>query len=602
MELKEMNIEQLRERASEIRKLLISTVSKNGGHLAPNLGIVELTMIIHKVFDSPKDKIIFDVGHQSYVHKILTGREENFSTIRQRNGLGPFTDPHESIHDHFISGHGGTGLSAACGIAKANPDSKVIVIIGDASIANGHSLEALNNMSEGSKNIIVVLNDNEMSIGKNVGSLSNFLSSLMATRMYWVLRRKIRGAVNRGRVGRKVTGILERVEYSTKQFFAPLSILGLLGFKFYGVIDGHSLENLQEAFERIKAEDEGPFFVHVKTKKGKGYSFAEEDREKFHGVAPFDQETGGTISSKKNNETYSQVFGRKLCELAEKDQNIMTISAAMIKGVGLENFEQKFPDRTKDVGIAEGHGTTYSAGLAISGKKPYFAVYATFIQRAFSQLIHDVSLQKLPVKFIIDRAGIAGEDGKTHHGLYDIGIFLTVPNFFVFAPTTKKELEEVLDITKNIKDEGVAIRYPKETACEIELPEKFQIGKWQEVCKGEKVLIIATGSMFQEIMSIKDQLKFFGINPTIVSATSIKPLDESYISKNFLSYEKVFVLEEGYCVNSFGSSIVNYLNEKNISKKIHKICFETGTIPHGSRDILMREFGMRGEKLLERFK
>ena len=597
--LKEMDIEQLSERAKEIRELLIKTVSKNGGHLAPNLGIVELTMAIHRVFNSPEDKIIFDVGHQSYVHKILTGREDRFSTIRKRNGLSPFSDPEESIHDQFISGHAGTALSAACGIAKTT-ESKVIVVIGDASICNGHSMEALNNMNrEESKNIIVILNNNEMSIGKNIGTFSNFLSKVMTSNIYKGVKRDIRGiikAINDGKFGRKLTSTLERAETSVKQFLSPLSISEIFGFNFYGTIDGHDFEELESCLKKAKQED-GPTFIHVKTQKGKGYPFAEKDCEKFHGISPFDLKTGLTQVS---GESYSSVFGEKILEMAEKDKNIHAISAAMVKGVGLGSFFKEFPNRSKDVGICEGHAITYAAGLAMGGKNPYLALYSTFLQRGVSQLIHDVALQNLSIKFIIDRAGIVGEDGKTHNGIYDVAFFLTIPNFMIFSPTTLEELKEILDVTKDVKKQSVVIRYPREIACRYKLPDKFVIGKWQEIEKGKDVLLVATGTMFEEVMKIKDMLKEKKINATIVSAASIKPLDTDYIRDNFMNYKDIFVLEENYKINSFGSSIVNHLNDIGVNKKINIIAIENYRIPHGNRDILMKELGLRGENLLKK--
>lgn len=588
----------LENQASEIREQLIKVVSKNGGHLAPNLGIVELTLALHEVFHSPKDKILFDVGHQTYVHKILTGRKEKFSTIRVKGGLAPFTDPKESLHDPFISGHAGTALSAGCGIAKANPESKVVVVIGDASICNGHSLEALNSMGEDAKNVIVILNDNEMSIGKNVGALSNFLSKVMSSNTYKEFRKEVRAVVNHGRIGGKITSTLERAENSVRQFFSPLSIAELAGFKFFGTIDGHNLEELMEYLTKAKNET-GPCFIHVKTEKGKGYIFAEKDKEKFHGVSPFDLETGETSVGKIS---YSNIVEKKLLEMGEKDKEIYAISAAMIKGVGMGSFFEKFPERSKDVGIAEGHGITYSAGLAISGKKPYIALYSTFLQRGFSQLIHDVALQNLSVRFLIDRAGIVGEDGRTHNGLYDIPIFLTVPNNYIFAPTTGEELEEILDATKDIKEKAVVIRYPREVAYSYPLKEKFQIGVWQEIKKGKKVLFIATGTMFQELMEIEKQLLAEGIDGTILSAASIKPLDENYINCNFKNYEKIVVLEEGYEVNGFSTEILSYCNKNGIIKQINSLGVKEYNIPHGKRDVLMKELGLRGENLLNRIK
>ncbi|MGL5963810.1 MAG: 1-deoxy-D-xylulose-5-phosphate synthase [Fusobacteriaceae bacterium] len=596
---KKIDFLKLEEKAEKIRELLIKTVSKTGGHLAPNLGIVELTLAIHEIFDFSKDKILFDVGHQSYVHKIITGREDRFSTLRQREGLAPFTDPNESPYDHFISGHAGTALSAACGIAKANPNSKVVVVIGDASIANGHSLEALNNMSEDCKNIIVILNDNEMSIGKNVGALSKFLGKAMVSDTYKNLKKDIRFFINNGSIGKKITGILERAEESIKYFLSPLSISEMIGFKFLGTLDGHNLSELTNYFTKAKAE-EGPIFIHVKTQKGRGYAFAEQDAEKFHGVSPFNLETGkiGT----QLEESYSSIFGRKMVDMAKTDSEIILVSAAMIKGVGAGEFFQKYPERSKDIGMSEGHGVTYCAGLAIAGKNPYFAIYSTFMQRGFSQLIHDVSLQKISVKFIVDRAGIVGEDGKTHNGLYDISMFTKIPNFIVFAPTTGHELEEILEETKNINDKSVMIRYPKGASYNYKFSEKFIIGKWREIKKGNSALIIATGSMFGEILDVEKRLEDIGVNATIVSAASIKPLDYKYITEEFKKYKDIFVLEEAYSKGSFGSEILEFLNKENIMKKIHIIALDNNAIPHGSRDILMKENGLRGDELIDRMK
>ncbi|MEF9933130.1 MAG: 1-deoxy-D-xylulose-5-phosphate synthase [Cetobacterium sp.] len=590
------DIERLEKESKEIREFLIESISRTGGHLAPNLGVVELTQVLHEVFESPKDKILFDVGHQSYVHKILTGRKDRFSTLRKRNGLGPFMDPKESEHDPFITGHAGSALSAGAGIALANPDSKVIVVIGDASISNGHSLEALNYVGGKIKNLIIVLNDNEMSIGKNVGSLSRFFGRLMISSTYMNIREDIRVVIKKIKFGKKVTEVLERVENSLKQFFLPLSISEELGYKFLGVIDGHNIEELLECFEKANSM-EGPVFVHIKTQKGKGYQFAEENKEKFHGISPFDLETGSVDSGDKN---YSTVFGDKILKMAEEDSDIYAISAAMVKGTGLSKFYEKYPDRCIDVGIAEGHSVTFAGGLAISGKKPYVAIYSTFLQRAYSQLIHDISLQNLPVRFIVDRAGIVGEDGKTHQGIYDIGFFNQIPNYLVIAPTTGKELEEVLKFSKDYEKGPIAIRFPRGKAFEIDGDTSFELGKWRVLKNGEKNLFIATGSMVKEIMSIEKGLEELGIDGTVVSAATIKPLDESFLLSETKKYDNIFVLEEGYENNGFGSAVLEFLNKNNICKKVVKVALDSGYIPHGTREEIMVENGLRGKKLMDR--
>lgn len=591
-------ISKLEKESQEIRDTLVEITSKNGGHLAPNLGVVELTQGIVEVFDLPKDKVLFDVGHQSYVYKLLTGRGEKFDTLRTKGGIGPFSDPKESSFDFFIAGHAGSALSAGAGIAKANPKNKVVVVIGDASIANGHSLEALNNIGGNLKNLIIILNDNEMSIGENVGSLSKFFGKLMISNAYMNIRKDIRSIISKGKVGNQVKNVLERIEYSVKQFFLPSSISEVLGYQFLGVIDGHNLEEILKTLN-IAKEMEGPVFIHVKTEKGKGYQLAEENKEKFHGISPFNPETGEVESGGK---TYSSIFGSKLVSLAEKDKSIYAISAAMVKGTGLGEFQNRFEDRCIDVGIAEGHGVTFSAGLAISGKKPYVAIYSTFFQRALDQLIHDVGLQNLPVRFIVDRAGIVGEDGKTHQGIHDINLFLSMPNYRVLAPATGKELEEMLEFSKDFQEGPLAIRFPRGKAFEIkeQLNHKFEIGKWNKVREGERNLYLTTGAMLKEILEIEGKLLERGLGGTIVNCSSIRPLDENFIFNEFFKYDNIFTFEDGYERGGFGNEVLRFLNEKKMKININIIALDSVAIPHGSRNILLEDYGLRGKKLIER--
>lgn len=591
MDLSNLNIKDLKELCDKLRTKIIDVVLKNGGHLASNLGIVELTVALRKVFDDKNTKILFDVGHQSYVYKILTDREDRFDTLRTFGGIGPFCDPKESHYDNFISGHAGSALSAGVGLAVGNPKDKIIVIVGDASIANGHSLEALNNMVN-IKNMVVILNDNEMSIGENVGGLSKFFSRMILSKAYMSIRKDVKNIIGKGNFGKKLSNTIKRAEHSVKNFFLPVSISENLGFKYFGVIDGHNLEDLISILEKVKVE-EGPIFVHIKTQKGKGYKPAEEEKEKFHGVSPLNPQKKGP------QKIYSDVVGESLVELGKVDKDIFAISAGMVKGTGLKEFFEKYPERSFDIGIAEGHGVTFAGGLAKSQKKPYFAVYSTFLQRGVGQLIHDISLQNLPVRFLIDRAGIVGEDGKTHNGLYDISLFITIPNFYLVAPTTEKELKEVLEISRDISN-PMAIRYSKENVYNIEDDKKFELGKWREIVKGEKNLFICTGSMLKEILSVKDLLKEKGIDGTIVSAASITPMDESYIKNEFEKYDNIFVLEEAYEVNGFGSKILNYLNDINMNRKVNKIGIEFGEIPHGKRGELMEKYGLRGQTLVDR--
>ena len=511
-------IEQLTEKCQNIRENLIKVVSKNGGHLGPNLGIVELTVCLNEIFDFKKDIMLFDVGHQAYVYKILTDREDRFHTIRTKGGLSPFLDPEESHYDHFISGHAGTALPAAVGFATANPDKKVIVVVGDASVSNGHSLEALNYIGyKKLENIVVIINDNEMSIGENVGFISKFLKRVIISATYQNFRSRVKKIINHIRAVR-TKRVLEKLENSIKNLVTPYYAIENFGFKFFNIADGHDIKNTLSILKKVR-DQQGPVLLLVKTEKGKGYCHAEENKEKFHGVGPFDIQTGDTL---KKSLTYSEIFGNKILEIAKEDKNIYALSAAMIKGTGLDKFLKEFPNRCIDTGIAEGFTVTFAAGLAKSRKKPYVCIYSTFIQRAVSQLIHDVSVQNLPVRFIIDRAGVVGEDGKTHNGLYDLSFFLSIQNFTVLCPTTTKELEQALEISKTFDTGPLVIRIPKDEIFDLEKDNKLEIGKWKEIKKGKKNLFIATGTMLRRILEIDEKLKQKSIDGTIVSAASIK--------------------------------------------------------------------------------
>lgn len=590
--------EKLSERCKEIREKLIEVVSKNGGHLAPNLGVVELTVCLNEVFDFSKDILLFDVGHQAYVYKILTDREDRFATLRCQNGISPFMEPSESKYDHFISGHAGTALPAAVGFAIANPDKKVIVVVGDASIANGHSLEALNYIGyKKLENIIVILNDNEMSIGKNVGYISKFLEKVILSGTYRNFRTEVKSLVNKIRANR-IKEILERLESSLKNFLTPLYVIESIGFNFFGAVDGHNIDNLLFVFEKIK-KSKGPILLLAKTQKGKGYSFAVEDKEKFHGIAPFDIKTGETKKSEKKS--YSEIFGETILELAKNDKNIYALSAGMIKGTCLDKFNNSFSERCIDTGIAEGFLVTLAAALAKSGKKPYVCLYSTFLQRAVSQLIHDVSIQNLPVRFIIDRAGIVGQDGKTHNGVYDLSFFLSIENYTVLLPTTARELNQALNISKDFETGPLVIRIVKDYIFDLENDEEeLKIGKWKEIKKGTKHLFIATGSMLKEIVEINDKLLAKGINGTIVSAASVKPFDEAYLLNSINDYDNIFVLEETYMRNSFSTAILEFLNDNAIAKKIHRLSLRNAIISHAKREEILEEEGLKGENLIER--
>ncbi|BDU49899.1 1-deoxy-D-xylulose-5-phosphate synthase [Haliovirga abyssi] len=593
MKIKDKNLEELKDIAKEIRELLIDVVSKNGGHLASNLGVVELTIALHYIFNSPEDIMLWDVGHQAYVHKILTGREERFPTIRKKGGLTPFTNPNESIHDGFISGHAGNTLSAALGIHEAKKNNKVIAIIGDAALANGESLEAINNISEKDKNLIIVLNDNEHSIGENVGALSKYMSKIMGKKSYNDFKNEVELLVRKVIFGNSVADFIKRLEHTVKYFFNPGNFFEELGIHYIGPVDGHNLKELISTFEDVK-DMEGPVIVHIKTEKGKGYKFAEQNREKFHGISPFDIKTGETC---KKNESYSQLFGNKLVELGEKNSEIIAITAGMIKGTGLDKFFEKYPKRSYDVGIAEMHAVTFAGGLAIKGKKPVVAIYSTFLQRAYDQLIHDIALQNLPVLFILDRAGIVGEDGPTHNGIFDIAYLQSIPNIRIMAPFSKEDLEKSLEFAVNDKSGPIAIRIPRDSSFCLNVG--FEYGKWQEIKKGNEYLVIAVGSMLKELLIIEKELNKNNVYPTIVGVNFINPLDEKYILENFVKYEKIFILEEGILHGGFSSKILEFLNDKNINKIIHRIGIE-GFVEHGKRDEILTDLGLKGKKLVDR--
>lgn len=594
MDIKHMNIAELKILAEDIRKKLIEVVSKNGGHLGPNLGVVELTIAMHKVFNSPLDKFLFDVGHQSYVHKLLTDREDKFDTIRKKNGLGPFTSRDESVHDHFISGHAGNALSASLGFALGEPENNILAVIGDASLMNGVSLEALNNIGGASpKNLIIVFNDNEMSIGESVGVFSKAFRKVMNTQRYVQLKHEVEGAIRKVNIGNPIADLISRIEKSVKGFVSQGGYMESLGYEYLGPIDGHNIEALIDVFNVAKRMDK-PVFLHIKTKKGKGYKYAEDNMEKFHAIAPFDIETGETATG---TESYSQIFGKKLCSLAREDDKVTAVSAAMIKGTGLGDFFKEFKERAYDVGIAEEHAVIFAGGLSLTGKKVFVALYSTFLQRTYDQLIHDIALQKIPVKFVIDRAGIVGEDGKTHQGIFDIAFLLTIPNMVIVAPSSSKELEEALDLAKDYDKGPITIRIPRANKFEIPNKKALEFGKWNVIKEGKGTLIIATGSMVEEVLKVENSLK--ELNPTIVAAPFINPLDKEFLLAEVPKYEKVFTVEEGIIKSGFGTSVLEFLNDNDINKKVKRIGLAHNFIEHGTRDELLAEYGLRGESLVK---
>lgn len=566
-DVKKLSIIEKNELAEEIRKRIIDVVSKNGGHLASNLGVVELTIALHSVFNMPKDKIVWDVGHQIYVHKILTGRKEKFDSLRKMNGIAGFPRTSESEYDSFDTGHSSTSISVALGMARARDilqeDNKVIAVIGDGAMTGGMALEALNDAGISKTNLIVVLNDNEMSISKNTGGLALMLSKLRTKKLY------IKSNVSAKKFIRKIpfTGewivkIVVKLKNSIKQLIIPKMFFENIGFRYLGPVDGHNIENL-ESILNISKQLEGPVLIHAITKKGKGYKYAEENPNKYHSTSAFNIETGE--KKKSASKDYSKVMGEKLVELAEKNKKIVAVTAAMEDGTGLSTFAKKFPDRFFDVEIAEQHALGMVAGMAKNGLKPVIPLYSSFLQRGYDQLIHDIALQKLPVVVCVDRAGIVGNDGDTHQGILDLSFLNTVPNFTVMAPKNFKELEDMLEFA--VKFNGpVAIRYPRgsESTYEFETKkEKIKLGKAELLQEGEDVTIIAIGKMVAYAMEAAEKLKEAGINAEVINARFLKPLDKNEILKSITKTKKIVTIEDNIATSGFASKVNNeIINEK----------------------------------------
>ena len=599
-DLKRMNYDELELLTYEIRDFLVESVSKTGGHLASNLGAVELSIALHKVFDSPKDKLIWDVGHQTYVHKILTGRASGFTGLRQLNGMSGFPKTKESPHDIFDTGHSSTSISLGLGMAAARDiigdDYNIVSVIGDGAMTGGIAFEALNNVASLNSKMIVILNDNEMSISKNTGGFPKYLSKLRGSGKYVSMKSQIKKNVLKVPViGEGVVAGMKHARDSIKYAMIDGIMFEELGFKYFGPVDGHNLRELCETLELAKNYHK-PVFIHVMTKKGKGYSKAEERPDMFHGIGPFDMDTGLPLK-KSDTPSYSGVFGNKLCEMAENDQRVIAVSAAMIDGTGLENFNKKFPERMFDVGIAEGHAVTFAAGLAKAGLRPYVAVYSTFLQRAYDQIIEDVCLQNLPVTFCIDRAGIVGADGETHHGIFDISYLRHIPNLTVMAPKDGAELEAMLEYSLQLEG-PCAIRYPRGNAAAVGKTNKIQLGKSHQIKRGSDVEIWSVGTMAETVMEAAEILKSRGISTSIINAEFIKPLDTEKLQKSASKYPLIVTVEDNMVSGSFGESIREYLAEDKT--KVINIGWPDRFIEHGTADELYKKHGMDAQSIAER--
>ena len=598
-DLKKLRRSQLKGVADEIRRIIVEVVARNGGHLAPSLGAVDLSLALHYVFDSPNDKIIWDVGHQAYAHKLLTGRREAFHTIRKHEGLSGFTRMSESPHDAFTTGHSSTSISAALGIASAkrikNERSKVIAVIGDGSMTAGLAYEGLNQAGDvhKDKDLIVILNDNEMSISPNVGALSSFLSRTLSARKLQDLRKEIGEFLKSlPKIGDDVYQWAKRSEESFKTFVTPGMLFEAFNFDYFGPIDGHNLDHLIDILLNIR-NIEDPVLLHVITRKGKGYRPAEENPVHFHGCGRFEVATGECIQTQIQPPSYTQVFGETMVDLARRDSRIVAVTAAMPEGTGLAQFSRQFPDRFFDVGIAEQHGVTFAAGLATEGLKPVVAIYSTFLQRAYDQIIHDVCIEALPVVLALDRGGIVGEDGATHHGLFDLSYLRSLPNMVVMAPKDENELRRML-LTAIQHDGPIAMRYPRGTApgADIEDPIKpLAIGKGEILCAddADEVLVIAIGHAVAEALKAHHQLRREGIGISVVNARFVKPLDRDLIVSLAAKIPRIITVEDNTRQGGFGSAVLETLVENGLTNfQVERLGIPDVFVSQGPQQLLRK--------------
>ena len=598
-DFKSLSDKQINELGNEIREFLVDSISKTGGHLASNLGVVDLTLSLFKSFNIEKDKIIYDVGHQSYVHKILTGRKDRFDTLRKKDGLSGFPKRKESKYDAFNAGHSSTSISAALGIARARDlkgeNYNVIAVIGDGALTGGMVYEALNDVGYKKTKLIIVLNDNQMSISKNVGGLSKYLNNLRTEPGYNKLKSNITTSLSSSKFGENLVTSLSKVKGSIKQLVVPSMIFEDMGIKYLGPIDGHDIQKMNEVFEVAKSI-KGPVLIHTITQKGKGYELAEKSPKEYHGVGPFDAECG--VKSNPKSKCYSHFFGQKISEIARKDKDIVAITAAMPDGTGLIDFAKEFPNRFFDVGIAEEHAVTLAAGMASQGIKPVFAVYSTFLQRAYDQIIHDVCIQNLPVTFCIDRAGLVGADGETHQGIMDISFLSMIPNMTVVAPKCIEELGVLLEYAIN-KNSPIAIRYPRggDTVINLKPISNIEYGKWEILKRGNNVAIIATGKMVQSALLASELLEAEGVNCTIINALFIKPLDEKLLEELAKENYNIITIEDNIQNGGFGSMVLESLNRKNYKGKIKLLAFNDKFIKQGDVNLFYKENGLDPESI-----
>ncbi|MCD8036159.1 MAG: 1-deoxy-D-xylulose-5-phosphate synthase [Clostridiales bacterium] len=607
-DIKKLNISQLNRLALELRAFLLENVSKTGGHLASNLGVVELTLALHYCLNTPEDKIVWDVGHQAYIHKIITGRKDEFSSLRQLDGLSGFPKPNESEYDSFTAGHSSTSISIALGLACARDlaggNEKIVAVIGDGSMTGGVAFEALNNAGRYNRNLIVILNDNQMAISNNVGAISRHLGELRTESRYIEAKDGVKKILERIPGSEPFVDSVKRTKKRIKYMFVPGVVFEELGFRYIGPVDGHNIEELIGTINRAKNLD-GPVLIHVRTIKGKGYKYAEKNPEDYHGVNPFDLKTG-KAAKKSALPSYSSVFGKTLERLAEKDKKIVAVSAAMCKGTGLAGFAEKYPDRFFDVGIAEQHAVSFSAAFAKEGYKPVFAVYSTFLQRGYDEIMQDVCLQNLHVVFGVDRAGIVGSDGETHQGIYDLSYLSHMPNMTVMVPKNGAELEKMVEFALNDMDSPTAIRYPRG-----EITEKFaentadiEYGRSEILKDGEKIAIINCGTVLNETTAICEGLEKEGYRPLLANLRFVKPVDTGLLKEISEKCDYIFTVEDNVLTGGAGSEVLNALNDLGLMKKVifHAFGFPDVFVEHGKRDELFSRYGLDGDTICNEIK
>ena len=606
-DIKNLKSSELITLSKELREELIEAVSFTGGHLGAGLGVVELTVALHHVFDTPNDKIVWDVGHQTYPHKILTGRKNRIKTLRQGNGLSGFTKRSESEYDPFGAAHSSTSISAALGIATANKLSKksenVVAVIGDGAISAGMAYEAMNNAGTSKTKMIVILNDNDMSIAEPVGAMRSYLAKLLTGKIYFSLRETFKLIISA--FSKRFSKKAGKAEDFLRSAVTGGTLFNSLGFYYVGPIDGHDIDTLVSVLKNAKDTNfDGPIMIHIKTKKGKGYQFAENSKDKYHGVSKFNIQTGVQEKSSSKIPSYTSVFANTLIKHAERDSKIIGITAAMPSGTGMDLFAKKFPNRMFDVGIAEQHAVTFSAGLATEGYKPYAAIYSTFLQRAYDQVVHDVAIQSLPVRFAIDRAGLVGADGPTHAGSFDITYLSTLPNFVVMAPSDESELVKMINTSVDINDKPSAFRYPRGSGIGIKLPEineKIEIGKGRVIKEGKEIALINFGARLQECQKALNNLEKKGLNLTLIDARFCKPLDENLMWNTAKNHEIIISIEEG-SIGGFGSHLSKFLSEKGLLEKIkfRSMTFPDKFIDQDKPDLMYQIAGLDSKAIEEK--